>query len=112
MKKHLRNEPKLWRKNMDKYSEEEKKLMDEFLEKSHKYINIMEKASKKAGKDFKAFLFEGDWFLDFCRIFREDEEKGEDNAFWEDFGFIVSFEIWINDSLVWPCAPKKAKYNN
>jgi len=48
------------------YTDEEEKLMNNVLEKLHKYVDEMEKAAEEEGKDFKSFLSIGDWFLNFC----------------------------------------------
>jgi hypothetical protein len=86
--------------DMDIYTEEEKILIDEVLEEIHEYIDEMEKSSEKVGKNINSFLFEGDWFLDFCNLYKTTKNDGEDTAGLE-LGFIINFDMWVNDSHVW-----------
>jgi hypothetical protein len=79
------------------YTDEEKILMNDVLSELHEYIDTMDEEANEIGKNFKAWLFEGDWFLDFCKQYR----FGEDNA-GLTLGFIINFDMWINDSAVWP----------
>jgi len=90
---------------MKTYTDEENDLMNDVLEKLHEYVDEMKKAADEDGKDFRAWLFEGNWFLDFCRLYR-GEEEGEINTGLE-LGFIINFDMWINNSLTWPVCNKK-----
>jgi hypothetical protein len=89
------------------YTEEERKLMDDILEKIHEYIDAMEKASEEEGKDFKSFLYKGDWFLEFCKLYKAEYKEDDD---WStaglELGFIINFDMWVNDSNCWPSMPK------
>jgi hypothetical protein len=89
---------------MKTYTDDEKELMNHVLKKLHEYD--MENIAKEEGKDFKAWLFEGDWFLDFCKDYITGEKNGEDNAGLE-LGFIMNFDMWVNDSPVFPTYRQK-----
>jgi hypothetical protein len=84
---------------MKTYTDEEKELMNHVLNKLNEYE--FEKIANEMGKDFGTWLFEGDWFLDFCKDYRMGEKNGENNAGLE-LGFIINFDMWVNDSLIWP----------
>jgi hypothetical protein len=87
------------------YTDEEKELMNDVLGKLHEYVDGMEEAAEEEGKDFKSFLYSGDWFLEFCKKYKIGENNGKDNAGLE-LGFIINFDMWVNDSHIWPCMPK------
>jgi len=87
--------------DMDKFTEEEEKIMNEVLEEIHEYIDEMERTANEEGKDFKKFLFNGDWFMDFCNLYKTARNNREDTAGLE-LGFIINFDMWINDSNCWP----------
>ena len=86
---------------MDKFTKDEKKLINEVLEDLHEYIDDMEKGAEEEGKDLKSFLFKLDWFLDFCKEYKTARNNGKDTAGLE-LGFIINFDMWINDSNCWP----------
>jgi hypothetical protein len=79
-------------------SDEEIKLINNVLDELHEYIEDMEQTAVERGKaeEFKAWLFEGNYFLDFCKQYR----FGEDNAGLE-FRFSIIFDMWINGPI-WP----------
>jgi hypothetical protein len=99
------------------YTDEEEKLMNDVLEKLHKYADEMEKGAEEEGKDFKSFLFKGDWFLNFCKEYKNTEKNGEDYT--DNFplaglilGFIMNFDMWVNDSNIYPVYKKEWEKND
>jgi hypothetical protein len=67
-------------KNMKKYSKEEKELMNEVYEENYDYIDEMTRAAKKVGKDFISYLFNDDYFLYFCKEYKNIKDNGEDTG--------------------------------
>jgi hypothetical protein len=87
--------------DIDKFTDKEKTIMNEVLEEIHEYIDEMEKASEKVGKNINSFLFEGDWFLYFCNLYKNTEKSNGEDIAGLELGFIINFDMWVNDSHAW-----------
>jgi uncharacterized protein YqiB (DUF1249 family) len=81
-------------KIMEKYTEEEKKLMNEVYEENYDYIDELLEVAKKKGKDYISYLFNEDYFLWLCKEYKNTKDKGEDPAGIE-LGFIMAFDVWL-----------------
>jgi len=74
-------------------TDDDRKVIKEVLGDLQFLFDGMEKVD-----EFRATLLENEDFFDCCKQFYR---KGEDNTAFE-FGLLIEYDMWINNSNVWP----------
>ena len=70
------------------FTDDEKKLMDDVMKDLHELFSVMQRAA-----EFKAWLFEGDWFLNYCKeyITRSDPTGLK-------LGLLMYYDSWVSEN--------------
>ncbi|GBU28958.1 hypothetical protein R84B8_02520 [Treponema sp. R8-4-B8] len=108
------------KKELQKLTEEQKKkIMDVlndfssvyFVDESpeSEYITEYDILMKQKEEEWKLHFLEDnkpseiEAILKMCDMYMEDEKNGNSlNNFGAEFGFIMNFDMWLNNSLAWP----------
>jgi hypothetical protein len=73
-------------------TDENRQLILSVLDDLNEYLSVMEKAD-----EFKAHFLKDDSWVDF---FKQYTKGGNNLAF--EFTFCIHYDMWINNSSVWP----------